>query len=198
MFSQRERLGHGKTLTLRQMLPLIANQGKLLDAVERMHGRERRHLAQMQKVEQKGYAEKIWEHHERRFDKLIEQQATERATERAHNYQLTRSVTFQDAKVPLLSDVAAQTPAPEPELRRISQAPAPAIEQDSNPVAPAPVIVIVVPKPEVSTDRKAPDISGAFGAAASQTGATSRVADIKREMEAWRKQNDGRDFGRER
>lgn len=195
MFSQRERLGHGKGLTLRQMLPLIANQGKLLDAVERMHGRERRQLAQMQKVEQKGYTEKIWEHHERRFDKLIEQQAAERATEQAHHYQLTRSVTFQDAKASLLNDLAAQTPAPEPELRRIRQAPAPMIEQDLQPVPPAPAIVMEVSKAEVSTDRKAPDISGAFGAAAS--GAGARAAEIKREMEAWRKLNDGRDFGRE-
>ena len=158
------------------------------------HGRERRHLAQMQKVEQKGYTEKIWENHERRFDKLAAQQAAERATERAHHYQLTRSVTFQDAKASLLKDIEAKA-TPEPELRRIRQAPAPAIEQDRKPVAPA--IVMEVSKAEVTTDRKAPDISGAFGAAASQTGATSRAAEIKREMEAWRKQNDGRDFGRE-
>jgi hypothetical protein len=62
-------------------------------------------------------------------------------------------------------------------------------------VPPAPAIVMEVSKPEMSTDRKAPDISGAFGAAA--LGPGSRVAEIKREMEAWRKQNHGRDFGRE-
>ena len=198
VFSQRARLGHGKSLTLRQMLPLIANQRKLLDAVERMHGRERRQLAQMQKVEQKGYAEKIWEHHERRFDKLIEQQAAERATERAHHYQLTRAVTFQDAKASLLNDIAAQTPAPEPELRRIRQAPAPAIEQTRAPAAPPPEIRKVFTKVAPPPQPEAPEVMPKFDAEASPAPpGPSRSAQIKRDMEVWKKRNEDKDFGRE-
>jgi hypothetical protein len=196
VFSQRERLGHGKSLTLRQVLPLIANQGKLLDAVERMHGRERRQLAQMQKVEQKGYAEKIWEHHERRFDKLIEQQAAERAIERAHHHQLTRAVTFQDAKASLLKDLEPIAPAPE--VRRIRQAPAPAIEQARAPAASPPEIRKAFAKVAPPPEPEAPEVMPKFVAEAPPVPpAPSRSAQVKRDMEVWKKRNEDKDLGRE-
>lgn len=50
VYSQRDRLGRGSPLTLRQMVPFIANHGKLLDAVDRIHARERRNVAEMQKA----------------------------------------------------------------------------------------------------------------------------------------------------
>ena len=78
VFSQRERLGRGTPLTLRQMLPLIRNQGKLLDRLDAVHQRERRSLAQVEKAEAKVYTDRIWTNHRAKFERLQVEHAGER------------------------------------------------------------------------------------------------------------------------
>ena len=51
VFINRERLGHGKPLTFREMVRLIRNQGRLLDRLDSVHEKERRFLAQAEKAE---------------------------------------------------------------------------------------------------------------------------------------------------
>jgi hypothetical protein len=194
VYSQRDRLGRGSPLTLRQMVPLITNHGKLLDAVDRVHARERRNVAQMQKVEQKTYTDRIMANHTKAFETLKARQTVERQIERDGHYQKTRAVTFQVAKTSLAQEhvraVAVEIAAPMPAFRR---APAPAPEQVVAPKLQAPKVVPAFEKAAAAPP--APAVQAAFEKAAMPT--HSRAEQIKREMEAWRKKNEGRDFGRE-
>jgi hypothetical protein len=104
VFGQRERLGRGKPLTVRQMLPLIRDQGKLLDRVEAVHERERRGLAQIEKAEANIYTGRIWTQHREKFDRLKSDQAAERDTLRQDHFARTRSVSLNMAKASLVAD----------------------------------------------------------------------------------------------
>lgn len=197
VYSQRDRLGRGSPLTLRQMVPLITNHGKLLDAVDRVHARERRNVAQMQKVEQKTYTDRIMANHVKAFETLKARQTVERQIERDGHYQKTRAVTFQVAKTSLAHEhvraVAVEIAAPMPTFRRASapeQALAPKVQ---TPPRIAPKVVPAFEK--AAAPPPAPAVQSAFEKAAMP--AHSRAEQIKREMEAWRKRNQDRDFGRE-
>lgn len=195
VFAQRERLGRGAPLTLRQMVPLIRDHGKLLDAVERVHGRERRTLAQVQKVELREYTDRIWANHKRAFDTLRARQTVERQIERDTHYQKTRAVTFQVAKTSLAREHgrAIETAAP---ARVIRRAPAPAPEQNLRP-EPERETTVASEFARVAPPPAPPDVAAEFQNAVRAVRAASRAAQIKRDMEAWRKRNEARDFGRE-
>ena len=101
VFINRERLGYGKRLSLRQMLPLIRHQGKLLDRLDAVHERERRSLAQAEKAEKAMLTEPIIVRHDKAFQKLRARQSDERMEERDRHFAETRKVTFDQAKASL-------------------------------------------------------------------------------------------------
>lgn len=105
VFSQRERLGHGKPLTVRQMLPLIRNEGKLVDRLEAVHLRERRALAQVEKVETKALTDRIWIQHRVKFERLKAEQAAERQAMRDEHFAGSRSISLTVAKASLVADL---------------------------------------------------------------------------------------------
>ena len=98
VFRNRERLGHGKPLTFRQMVRLIRDQGKLLDRLDAVHGRERRALAQAEKYEKSQLVEPILVRHEAKFAQLRREQSAERQTERDAQFAQSRSITFDQAR----------------------------------------------------------------------------------------------------
>jgi hypothetical protein len=101
VFRNRERLGHGKALTFRQMFRLIVDQGKLLDRVDAVHDKERRALAQAEKTEKAMMSEPILNRYQARFDELRSQQHAERSAEREAQYARSQSITFAQAKASL-------------------------------------------------------------------------------------------------
>lgn len=179
VFLNSERLGHGRPLTFRQKFNLITKPGKLLDALERAHGRERRFLAQMEKATAQPLTAKILDNYAKKRDGLISQQTDERQAERQVQFAATRSITLEHAKASL----SAERPAPEP------------IVEDRPFMRVEP---LVAAPPEMSKETEAPHISGDFRQAASPASQPlSRADQIKREMAEWRKRNEGNDYGRE-
>lgn len=104
VFRNRERLGHGKALTFRQMVRLIVNHGKLLDRVDAVHDKERRFLAQAEKAEKAAMTQPILVRHQARFDRLRTQQAAERSAERDRQFAISRNITFAQAKASLRAE----------------------------------------------------------------------------------------------
>lgn len=98
VFSNRERLGHGKRLTFRQMVRLIRHHDKLLDRLDAVHQKERRTLAQAEKYEKSQMVEPILTRQQVKFSDLRARQAAERQSERDAQFVATRSVSFGDAK----------------------------------------------------------------------------------------------------
>ena len=101
VFRNRERLGNGKPLTLRQMVRLIRHQGKLLDRLDAVHQKERRALAQAEKFEKSELVEPILVRHQAKFMRLRAQQSAERQAERNAQFAQSRSITFDQAKTSL-------------------------------------------------------------------------------------------------
>jgi hypothetical protein len=111
VFRNRERLGHGKALTFRQMFRLIVDQGKLLDRVDAVHDKERRALAQAEKAEKAVMTEPILVRHQARFDLLRSRQQAERSAEREGQFAKSQSITYAQAKAsvraePFIHDTA--------------------------------------------------------------------------------------------
>ena len=104
VFVNRERLGHGKPLTFRQMVRLIRDQGKLLDRLDSVHEKERRFLAQAEKAEKAILVEPILTRHESKFMQLRAQHASERQAERDSQFAKSRSISFEQAKSSLRAD----------------------------------------------------------------------------------------------
>jgi len=104
VFKNRERLGHGKRLTFRQMVRLIRHQDKLLDRLDAVHLKERRALAQAEKYEKSKLVEPILAKHEVTFKNLKEYQAAERSGEREAQFEASRSISFAEAKKSLRRD----------------------------------------------------------------------------------------------
>jgi hypothetical protein len=104
VYSQRERLGHGKPLTFRQMFHLIRNPDRLLQRVEAIQSKERQSLARAEKTDKKQVSEQLWLQYRVRIDTVRERQKTERfALVRGREAQLRTVVTFQLAKETLLA-----------------------------------------------------------------------------------------------
>lgn len=105
VFGQRERLGRGKPISVRTAVELIRRPGKLTSRIEAVHTRERRSLAQAEKVELHVYSDRIWAQHAGRVDRLKAEQAAERAQQRDAHFAATRRVTLQMAKASLATDL---------------------------------------------------------------------------------------------
>lgn len=162
VYAQRERLGKGSPLTMRQMVRLIRSGDALAKRLSQVHEQERRTLARGQKAETKVLTDRIWEVHRARFDALRERQAAERQAEREQQGTQRKGISFAMAKASLMTE-QEDAPPPPPEPRPIKRDPenAPLRERFGNSAKP------------------------------------SRSEQIRRDMEQWRKKNDGRDFGRE-
>lgn len=104
VFRNRERLGHGKALTFRQMCRLILDHGKLLDRVDAVHEKERRALAQAEKAEKATMTEPILVKQQARFDQLRAAQDLERSAEREMQFAMSRTITFAHAKASLRAE----------------------------------------------------------------------------------------------
>ncbi|WP_171946488.1 hypothetical protein [Hyphomicrobium sp. CS1GBMeth3] len=162
VYAQRERLGKGSPLTMRQMVRLIRSGDALAKRLSQVHEQERRSLARSQKAETKVLTDRIWEIHRARFETLRERQAAERQAEREQQQAERKGISFAMAKASLMIE-QEDAPPPPPEPRPIKRDP-----------------------------ENAP-LRQRFGDSAKP----SRAEQIRRDMEQWRKKNDGRDFGRE-
>lgn len=169
VYSQRERLGNGKPLTFRQMVQLILKPERLMKRVEAVHQKERRSLASAERTEKRGVTKRLWEQHKSRFDILRARQQQERMAVRGeHEAQLRSVVTFDFAKESLLAERQA-------------------VRSAQNAAPSSPECAALAPVSETfntSVNTRSP-------------AQMASVEAIKRQMEEWRKQNPGRDFGRE-
>lgn len=105
VYSQRERLGNGKPLTLRQMVQLIMKPERLLQRVEAIQEKERRTLARSEKTDKKQVSERLWLQYRTRIDTVRERQKEDRfALVREREAHLRTVVTFELAKESLLSE----------------------------------------------------------------------------------------------
>ena len=168
VYSQRERLGLRKPLSFRKMIQFIRHPGKLLDRLDRVQARERRDLAQSERVEASVLTDRIWAQHRLKFERLRSEQATERKAERDKHFGNTRGITLAMAKASLIAEQPpAVKPSKEPRPFHRAEGPEPVQAQFHD-----------------AANRRSPQ-------------QTARVEAIKRQMEEWRKRNPGRDFGRE-
>lgn len=188
VFQNRERLGQaGKPLTLRQMLPMIRSGKQLSARVAHLHEKERRTLARSSKFQTKELTEVIWSRHKAEMTSLRDRQAAERQSERDAQFDRRKSVSFEMAKASIVAERAAAprafVKAPEPRsLREAAPRPERFHEAQAPPKRTAPI-----------------DVQKDFQMAVDATppAALSRAEQIKRDMAAWRKRNEGKDFGRE-
>lgn len=185
VYRNRERFGTArKPLSLREMTPLIRSPARLQKRVVAVHERERRELAREVKLETKGLTDRIWAQHRMRFDLLRDRQAGERKAERDVQTERRRSVSFAMAKAALVREreeralalprpfKATERPASLPQRFRDAAAP------------PGDASEIIAEQQSTAANANAPPI-------------LARAEQIKRDMEAWRARNQGRDFGRE-
>lgn len=205
VFVNSERLGNGSPLPMKRKVQLILSQRKLDDALGRVHRRERVGLSQMQKADRHELVERAMRAHDPRFEAMKARHGSERAAERTLQKDRTRkSVGFLRAKNELQLErihgepvrMAADAPPMETdaayvariraeiqasyERRRRSDMPKP------EPLPPAAPVTL---DPQSKAARPFNENAG--------PPAGSRAADIRRDMEVWRKRNKGQDFGRE-
>lgn len=186
VFQNRDRLGGGKPLTLRQMLPLIQSPKKLQSRVSQMHERDRRELAREAKFAAKTMSDGAMSRHRAEFSALRDRQSGERQCERDAQTIKRQSVSFAMAKAALACEHEQARPLPEP--RQFKRPPEQNNLQDKFQDVAAPSQPELAPK----ADR---EFKQAANGNASPT--LSRAEQIKRDMADWRKRNQGRDFGRE-
>jgi hypothetical protein len=131
--------------------------------------------------------EVIWSRHKAEMTALRDRQAAERQSERDVQIDRRKSVSFEMAKASIVAERAAAPRSfnriPEP---RPAYEPAPRPERFHEAQAPPKGMVPI----EVQKDfQRAVDPA--------PPAALSRAEQIKRDMAAWRKRNEGKDFGRE-
>ncbi len=180
VFTNRERLGHGRPLKPKEMLRLIVKPGALLDAVDRMYERKRQKVAFLRRQETFEYTDKIMARHKEKAAALSNRQKAEREAQWAEQRAArTASTSFSKAKEELAAEREAnQPPPPEREIKR-----GPQNERVSE------AFETVAQKPE-------PEAARPFREAAKPE-TLSRAEQIRRDMEAWRQRHGGRDMGRE-
>lgn len=211
VFSNLHRLGAHKPLTWKDKIRLILSPRKLAEAVDRVHTRERRLLSAIQKVETKERLDRIWEAHKHKTDALVARQAAERAAEREVQKSVTENLAlFKIAREQLLDERAGEEP-----VRRAAGAP----EKETD----AQYVERVRDDMDRYYERRYPNSKGreepaqetaqvlseaapaaeqplhvTFNKAqTAEPPSLSRAEQIKRDMEAWRARNQGKDLGRE-
>ncbi|WP_428295702.1 relaxase/mobilization nuclease domain-containing protein [Hyphomicrobium sp.] len=186
VYHNRERLGPaGIQLTLRQMLPLIRS-GKLLQKrVANIHEQERRALARQSKTDSKELTGAIWQRHKFAMTALRDRQSAERQHEKDAQALRRKSISFAMAKAALVME---RENAPRSYHR------APDLTPERKPMPPPERFREAPPKAA-----EPPPVQTQFERAVDPDppAALTRAELIKRDMEAWRARNQGRDFGRE-
>ncbi|MDX2265900.1 MAG: relaxase/mobilization nuclease domain-containing protein [Hyphomicrobiales bacterium] len=182
VFQNRERLGGGKPLTLRQILPLIQSPKKLQARVAQMHERDRRELAREAKFETKFMSDNAMNRHRAEFSALRDRQAGERQTERDAQAIKRQGVSFAMAKAAMIKEAE---PAPEPRSFKRPERQSPLQERFQE------AVTSPSAAPAAKAERDVKQVAN------ENTPALSRAEQIKRDMAEWRKRNQGRDFGRE-
>lgn len=212
VFANSHRLGAHKPLTWKDKIRLVLSPRKLAEAVERIHTRERRLLSAIQKVETKERLDRVWEVHKYRNDALLARQAAERAAEREVQRSVTENLAlFKIAREQLLDERAGDEP-----VRRAAGAPehetdAQYVERvrddmdryyerryPSTKTHEVPAQEEVGPAPSQPAPAAQQPMHVTFNQAqAGDTSGLSRAEQIKRDMEAWRARNPGKDLGHE-
>ncbi|WP_296200918.1 relaxase/mobilization nuclease domain-containing protein [uncultured Hyphomicrobium sp.] len=167
VYSQRERLGDGKCLTFRQMVQLIVNPDRLMKRVDQVQQKERRALASAERIDKRVATQRIWEQHRARFETLRARQQEERAVARSEHEAQLRTI--------VTFDYAKESLLAERLAARSAQRDAPVHQHAAQPLAETFNTTVNTRSPAQM----------------------ARVEAIKRQMEEWRAQHPGRDFGRE-
>jgi hypothetical protein len=141
VFRHRARLGFGKPLTVKQMIPLILSGRKLKSRVLEVRDRDRRRIMGHEQRYIKLTTEHVWFTHHTAFDVLVKRQAAERALDKSKNVERQNEVTFETTKSILMHEAGRRADkrheerdAPAPRQQKVERAPEPA--PDGVPVAP--------------------------------------------------------------
>jgi len=180
VYQNRDRLGYHLPLSPKEMTELIANPDKLMKRVLARQDDDRRFLGRLQRRRANELGDVIKQQHRTRIENLAAQHRAERQElADQHKTAVDDHASFAQAKEELASQAqASPEPAPPRPFKR-----GPANERMSDTFAK----VAENPTPPAARQFKQ--------AAASEK--LSRAEQIRRDMEAWRKRNDGKDFGRE-
>jgi hypothetical protein len=213
VLANEKRLGGGMPLKPHEKHAAITRPGRLLDLLETAHEGERARLSQVQKAEGHVYTGKILDTYARKQDALLSRQTDERQAQRLQQFIETRQVTFDDAKRSLVDEREARMNAERAAKTRA--APEPIREAEPPPLAPlrgrdnAPEPIDQTPEaerpayPDVSEPAEEVGLSETFDKAADAVQQPQaeqelpRSEELRRLMEEWRRNNPGRDFGRE-
>lgn len=186
VFRNREKLGTaGKPLTKREMMPLIGSQSRLQKRIGAVHEHEKRTLAREAKTETKLATDRVMEGHRQQFDTLRDRQAAERQAEKVAQNLRRQSVSFASAKATLVQEQEAARMLAMARPIKAPSRPAPLPERFHDAAAP--------PAEQGTTSAQQPGMP----ANANAPPPLSRAEQIRRDMEAWRARNPGRDLGRE-
>jgi len=168
VFRNRDRLGHARRLSFREMVGLIVSGKRLTRAIKATHRRERRALAQDEKIQTKQLTERIWVIHRERFHTIRYRQNAERDAERSHQRLEAKDISFAHAKADLIKEMEA----------------------------PARVYVPPAPKRERAEPTTEFNLA-AWQTPEQPAQSLSREEQIRRDMAEWRRNHPNRDFGRE-
>lgn len=150
-----------------------------------LHEKERRALARSSKFQTKEMTEVLWTRHKAEMTVLRDRQAIARQCERGGQVDRRKSVSFGMATASIMAERAAA-------WRAFSKAPEPRTVREA------------APRPKRFREAQAPpkaiasiDVQQDFQRAVDPTppAALSRAEQIKRDMAAWRRRNEGKDFG---
>jgi hypothetical protein len=170
---------------MREMMPLIRSQARLQKRLGAVHEHEKRTLAREVKTETKFATDHVMHRHRQQFEVLRNRQATERQAEKASQALRRQTISFTSAKAGLVQEQEAARLAATARPIRAPSRPAPLPERFHDAAAP----------PAETSNDMAEHRSTAANANAPPP--LSRAEQIKRDMEAWRARNPGRDLGRE-
>jgi len=186
VFRNREKLGMaGKPLAFREMMPLIRSQARLQKRLGVVHEHEKRTLAREAKTETKLATDRVMERHRQQFETLRDRQAVERQAEKVAQNLRRQSVSFASAKAGLVQEQEAARMIATARPIKAPSRPAPLPERFHDAAAPP-----AEARLDIAEQRSTP-------ANANAPPPLSRAEQIRRDMEAWRARNPGRDLGRE-
>jgi hypothetical protein len=171
----------GRPVSAREAMEAATRPLDPISDLAKQHEEARRALSRQQRADAKLYTDAIMAQHKEQFNAMRDRQATERETEREALYAKTRGVTFMAAKASLADERSRADERKFKQAKKDEQENAPTLEQRLN-------------RPSEKAEAKQE-----FGQAAKAEAAKPlpRSEQIKRDMAEWRKQNEGKDFGRD-
>ncbi|NBU58940.1 MAG: hypothetical protein EBS23_04040 [Betaproteobacteria bacterium] len=115
VFVNSERLGNGRALTPKEATALIISPTKLAKAVERLHGRERSGMAQVEKVEVKERLDRVWRAHDVSYNNLKARQQAEAKDIRDQQKEAAdEDISYNLAKAELIAERRGEIPETPP------------------------------------------------------------------------------------